>query len=104
MRITAKKSWVTSAGFAQSYMVSSLAPEGAGPTDSTLYLVPAGVRGLLVEGSWDGLGLRANASAPMMLDDCEVRTTCSSQTTAQVSRPCWTWCSRNSIWGPRPWR
>jgi alkylation response protein AidB-like acyl-CoA dehydrogenase len=72
VRITAKKSWVTSAGWAQSYVVSSLAPEGAGPTDSTLYLVPAGIRGLSVEGSWDGLGLRANASAPMMLDDCEV--------------------------------
>ncbi|MGA8655418.1 MAG: acyl-CoA dehydrogenase family protein [Chthoniobacterales bacterium] len=72
VRITAKKSWVTSAGYAQSYVVSSLAPEGAGPTDSTLYLVPAGVRGLLVEGSWDGLGLRANASAPIMLDDCEI--------------------------------
>jgi alkylation response protein AidB-like acyl-CoA dehydrogenase len=72
VRITAKKSWVTSAGCAQSYVVSSLAPEGTGPTDSTLYLVPAGVRGLSVEGSWDGLGLRANASAPMMLDDCEV--------------------------------
>jgi alkylation response protein AidB-like acyl-CoA dehydrogenase len=72
VRITAKKSWVTSAGCAQSYVVSSLAPEGAGPLDSTLYLVPAGVRGLSVEGSWDGLGLRANASAPMMLDDCEV--------------------------------
>jgi alkylation response protein AidB-like acyl-CoA dehydrogenase len=71
VRITAKKSWVTSAGCAQSYVVSSLAPEGAGPLDSTLYLVPAGVRGLSVEGSWDGLGLRANASAPMMLDDCE---------------------------------
>jgi alkylation response protein AidB-like acyl-CoA dehydrogenase len=72
VRITAKKSWVTSAGCAQSYVVSSLAPEGAGPTDSTLYLVPAAVRGLTVEGSWDGLGLRANASAPMRLDDCEV--------------------------------
>jgi alkylation response protein AidB-like acyl-CoA dehydrogenase len=72
VRITAKKSWVTSAGCAQSYVVSSLAPEGAGPTDSTLYLVPADLRGLSVEGSWDGLGLRANASAPMMLDDCEV--------------------------------
>jgi alkylation response protein AidB-like acyl-CoA dehydrogenase len=72
VRITAKKSWVTSAGCARSYVVSSLAPAGAGPTDSTLYLVPAGVRGLSVEGSWDGLGLRANASAPMMLDDCEV--------------------------------
>jgi alkylation response protein AidB-like acyl-CoA dehydrogenase len=72
VRITAKKSWVTSAGCAQSYVVSSLAPEGAGPTDSTLYLVPAGARGLSVEGSWDGLGLRANASAPMRLDECEI--------------------------------
>ena len=36
-----KKSWVTSAGYAQSYVISSLAPEGKGPTDSTLYLVPA---------------------------------------------------------------
>src|SRR6516162_234683 len=41
VRISAKKSWVTSAGHAQSYVVSSLAPEGTGPTDSTLYLVPA---------------------------------------------------------------
>jgi len=72
VRITAKKSWVTSAGHAQSYVVSSLAPEGTGPTNSTLYLVPAGTRGLAVAGPWDGLGLRANASAPMTLDDCEV--------------------------------
>ncbi|MGB2887156.1 MAG: acyl-CoA dehydrogenase family protein [Candidatus Acidiferrales bacterium] len=70
--ITAKKSWVTSAGHAQSYVVSSLAPEGVSPTDSTLYLVPAGAPGLSVAGPWDGLGLRANASAPMMLDDCEI--------------------------------
>jgi alkylation response protein AidB-like acyl-CoA dehydrogenase len=72
VRITAKKSWVTSAGHAQSYVVSSLAPEGTGLTDSTLYLVPAGTPGLSVTGPWDGLGLRANASAPMILDDCEV--------------------------------
>jgi alkylation response protein AidB-like acyl-CoA dehydrogenase len=72
VRLTAKKSWVTSAGRAQSYVVSSLAPEGKGPTDSTLYLVPAGVSGFTVEGSWDGLGLRANASAPMALEDCQV--------------------------------
>jgi len=72
VRISAKKSWVTSAGQAQSYVVSSLAPEGAGPTDSTLYLVAAGTPGLSVSGPWDGLGLRANASAPIMLDDCQV--------------------------------
>jgi len=72
VRITAKKSWVTSAGWAQSYVLSSLAPEGAGLTDSTLYLVLAGTPGLSVEGAWDGLGLRANASAPIMFEDCEV--------------------------------
>ena len=70
--ISAKKSWVTSAGHAQSYVVSSLAPEGTGPTDSTLYLLPAQTRGLSVAGPWDGLGLRANASSPITLDDCEV--------------------------------
>lgn len=72
VRITAKKSWVTSAGQAQSYVVSALAPEGTGPTDSTLYLVPAETRGLSVSGPWDGLGLRANASSPVALDGCEV--------------------------------
>jgi alkylation response protein AidB-like acyl-CoA dehydrogenase len=72
VRISAKKSWVTSAGYAQSYVVSSLAPDGAGPTDSTLYLLPAETPGLSVTGPWDGLGLRANASAPLALDDCEV--------------------------------
>jgi alkylation response protein AidB-like acyl-CoA dehydrogenase len=72
VRISAKKSWVTSAGHAQSYVISALAPEGAGPTDSTLYLLAAETPGLSVAGPWDGLGLRANASAPIALDDCQV--------------------------------
>jgi len=72
VRISAKKSWVTSAGHAQSYVVSALAPEAAGATDSTLYLLAAGTPGLSVSGAWDGLGLRANASAPVVLDDCHV--------------------------------
>jgi len=72
VHISAKKSWVTSAGHAQSYVVSSLAPEGAGPTNSTLYYVAAGTSGLSVSGPWDGMGLRANASAPIVLDHCHV--------------------------------
>ena len=72
VRISAKKSWVTSAGHAQSYIVSALSPEGTGPTDSTLYLLLADTRGLSVAGPWNGLGLRANASAPVTLDDCPV--------------------------------
>jgi alkylation response protein AidB-like acyl-CoA dehydrogenase len=72
VRLTANKSWVTSAGYAHCYVVSSLAPDGKGPTESTLYLVPAQTPGLSVAGSWDGLGLRANASAPMMLEACAI--------------------------------
>jgi alkylation response protein AidB-like acyl-CoA dehydrogenase len=72
VHITAKKSFVTSAGQAHSYVVSALAPEGKGPTDTTLYLIPSGTSGLSVAGPWDGLGLRANASAPMTLEDCKV--------------------------------
>ena len=72
VQLTAKKSWVTSAGHAQSYVVSALAPDGAGPTDSTLYLCNSGSPGLSVAGPWDGLGMRANASAPMILEDCKV--------------------------------
>src|SRR6516164_8789615 len=72
VHLTARKSWVTSAGHAQSYVVSALAPDGAGPTDSTLYLFASGTRGLSVAGPWDGFGMRANASAPMALEDCAV--------------------------------
>lgn len=68
VKLSARKSWVTSAGHAHSYVVSSLAPEAKGPTESTLYLIPAGTPGLSVAGPWDGLGLRANASAPMTLE------------------------------------
>ena len=72
VKLTAKKSWVTSAGYAHCYVVSSLAPDGKGPTESTLYLVPAQTPGLSVAGPWDGLGLRANAYAPMMLEACAI--------------------------------
>jgi alkylation response protein AidB-like acyl-CoA dehydrogenase len=72
VQLTAKKSWVTSAGHAQSYVVSALAPDGTGPTESTLYLCNSSSPGLSVAGPWDGLGMRANASAPMMLEDCKV--------------------------------
>lgn len=72
VHLSARKSWVTSAGHAHSYVVSTLAPEGTGPTDLTLYLVAAETRGVSVAGPWDGLGLRANASAPLELQNCEV--------------------------------
>lgn len=72
VRVSARKSFVTGAGHVQSYVTSALAPHGTGPTDSTLYLVDAKTSGLTIAAPWDGLGLRANASSPVTLEDCIV--------------------------------
>ena len=88
LHLTAKKSWVTSAGHAQSYVVSSLAPEAAGPTDSTLYLVPAaraGCRSRAPGTAWD--------CGPMPPRRCRSKTVRfrpnpSSRKMARVSRRC----------------
>jgi alkylation response protein AidB-like acyl-CoA dehydrogenase len=63
VRLDARKSWVTSAGEADSYVWSSrpMAADGM----STLWLVPRGAPGLEIAGGFDGLGLRGNASRPM---------------------------------------
>jgi len=75
VRLDAHKSWVTAAGQADSYVWSSRpldavsgAVFGAAPGPMTLWLVPAGAAGLSVAGTFDGLGLRGNASAPMTAD------------------------------------
>lgn len=65
---SAKKSWVTSAGHADSFVSSALASEAAGPLESTVYLVRRGAAGLSVAGGFDGLGMRGNDSAPMTLE------------------------------------
>jgi alkylation response protein AidB-like acyl-CoA dehydrogenase len=70
--ISADKSWVTSAGHADSYVASTRAADGKEPTVSTLYFVPKGTKGLSVAGPWTGLGLRGNASAPMKLENISV--------------------------------
>jgi len=70
VRLDAAKSWVTSAGEADSYVWSSrpLAADGT----STIWLVPAGTPGLKVAGPFDGLGLRGNASSPVGAHDVAV--------------------------------
>ncbi len=70
--LSARKSFVTGAGHVQSYVTSALSAHGTGPTDTTLYLVDANASGLTVSAPWDGLGLRANASSPVVLDTCVV--------------------------------
>ncbi len=69
MRLTAHKSFVTSAGHADSYVVSTLAANATQPLESTLYLVRRGDEGVKVSGAWKGVGMRGNASAPMTLDN-----------------------------------
>jgi len=70
--LNAFKSFVTSAGEADSYVVSTRTAKASDPTKIDLFLVAKGSKGLAVEGSYDGLGLRGNASAPMKFDDVVV--------------------------------
>src|SRR3954449_8551051 len=63
-RLAAQKSFVTSAGHAATYIVSTR-PAGGAPVRSSLYVVDAGAEGVETSGAWVGLGLRGNASAPM---------------------------------------
>ncbi|HUS27167.1 MAG TPA: acyl-CoA dehydrogenase family protein [Kofleriaceae bacterium] len=63
VRITGKKSFVTSAHKADSYVWSSKPVSGS--ELSTLWLVPRTTQGLRVDGAFDGLGLRGNDSAPV---------------------------------------
>jgi alkylation response protein AidB-like acyl-CoA dehydrogenase len=71
-RLTADKSFVTSAGQADSYVVSTRAAASVEPLASTLYYLPRDVPGLSISGAWNGLGLRGNASAPVRLEDVVV--------------------------------
>jgi alkylation response protein AidB-like acyl-CoA dehydrogenase len=63
VRISAKKSFVTSAGHADGYAVSTLAVDAVQPVESTIYLVLRDDQGVSVSGAWHGLGMRGNARA-----------------------------------------
>jgi alkylation response protein AidB-like acyl-CoA dehydrogenase len=71
-RLSAQKSWVTSAGHADSYIVSTRSAGRSDPMASTLYFVPLDAPGLSCAGVWNGMGMRGNASAPMRLDHVPV--------------------------------
>jgi alkylation response protein AidB-like acyl-CoA dehydrogenase len=65
VRIDADKSWVTSAGHADSYITATGALGMSGPLETELYLVDARSAGIEVLGAFDGLGMRGNASSPV---------------------------------------
>jgi len=71
VRLTGKKSWVTSARHADSYVWSS--KPTAGSELSTLWLVPRTTPGLRVaDAPFDGLGLRGNDSSPATAESMRV--------------------------------
>ncbi|MGV9422994.1 acyl-CoA dehydrogenase family protein [Streptomyces sp. NPDC003656] len=61
--LDAQKSWITSAGEADTYVWSSKPLEADGVM--SLWLVPSDSTGLDVRGTYDGFGLRGNASSPV---------------------------------------
>ncbi len=65
VRLSARKSFATSAGEADSYVWSSRPLSGEG---MTLWYVPGDTPGVEVAGGFDGLGLRGNASRPVKAD------------------------------------
>jgi alkylation response protein AidB-like acyl-CoA dehydrogenase len=72
--IDADKSFATSAGEADSYVLACGAPGSDDPLTTELYLVPGDAAGLEMAAPFDGLGLRANASAPLRLRGLRVGT------------------------------
>ncbi|HET8773853.1 MAG TPA: acyl-CoA dehydrogenase family protein [Thermoanaerobaculia bacterium] len=69
---SASKSWVTSAGHADSYVSSALRPGAESPLESTIYLVRRGADGVRTAGAFHGLGLRGNDSSPVAIEQLHV--------------------------------
>ncbi|CAN5329584.1 acyl-CoA dehydrogenase family protein [soil metagenome] len=65
VRVDARKSWVTSAGYADVYVTSTGNADGEGVD---LFAFPSDTAGIAVTGQWHGLGLRGNASSPMTFE------------------------------------
>ena len=63
--VDADKSWATSAGEADAYVLACGAPGSDDPLATELYLVPGDDPAVQVPARFDGLGMRGNASAPL---------------------------------------
>lgn len=69
LRISGRKSFVTSGGEAEVYLLLVAGEDGAG---ADCYAIEGGREGLSFEGSWNGLGMAGNSSVAMELDGVEV--------------------------------
>jgi alkylation response protein AidB-like acyl-CoA dehydrogenase len=67
--VSAHKSWVTSARHADSYVASARRPGAAAPSESVLYLMRPRNAEVRTKGTFNGLGLRGNDSAPVDIEN-----------------------------------
>src|ERR1041384_6849156 len=70
--IDSLKSFATSAGHADSYLVPVRANAEVGPNDLSLFLIDGKDENIKPIGKWDGLGIRGNSSTPVHFDKCRV--------------------------------
>ena len=70
--IEASKSFVTSAGHADLYVIPVRATPFSHPNELSIFAVPGATPGIEPVGAWDAMGLRGNASTPVRFNQCRV--------------------------------
>ncbi|MEU6810141.1 acyl-CoA dehydrogenase family protein [Streptomyces sp. NPDC046831] len=77
LRLTGAKSFVTNAGHADSYVVSTVAAgPGTPPGQFSCTVVDAGTPGMVWGDSWQGFGMRGNSSRALKLPGVEIPAGC----------------------------
>lgn len=66
------KSFATSAGYADYYLVPTRAQHDVGPTDLSIFYIDGRDPNIEPKGVWDGMGLRGNASRPIHFHNCRL--------------------------------
>jgi alkylation response protein AidB-like acyl-CoA dehydrogenase len=66
------KSFCTSSGYADFYLVPTRGNASVGPTDLSLFWIDGKDANVEPKGHWDGMGLRGNGSRPLHFNKCRV--------------------------------
>jgi alkylation response protein AidB-like acyl-CoA dehydrogenase len=69
--VTAEKSFTTSSGQADYYVLQTRSPDAKGPTDITFFIVDGKLPGITA-GPWEALGVHGNHSGPIKYDNVRV--------------------------------
>jgi alkylation response protein AidB-like acyl-CoA dehydrogenase len=70
--VNAFKSWATSAGESDYYLIPVRSSATAPADELTLFLVSASDPQVQPVGKWDGLGMRGNSSTPVKFNNCHI--------------------------------